>query len=142
MNLIASGAFECSDAKAGRPWRDPCPQRFRFALRTWWLVKHAHDAVPYIRREHDALSHRLDARDGPVMGIAFHACTPAYWSKQITSRKSLTERQSSNPVHTRPIWTSANGGFRAVTPGPAREILLPLGGRAQISYPREKATPL
>jgi formate hydrogenlyase subunit 4 len=27
----------------------------------------AHDAVPCIRRERDTLSHRVDARDGPVM---------------------------------------------------------------------------
>jgi hypothetical protein len=58
MNVIASGAFERSDAKAGRASRDPRPQRSRFAFRTWWLVKHAHDVVPHIRREHYTLGHR------------------------------------------------------------------------------------
>ena len=69
MNVIASGAFECSDVKAGRAGGDTCQHRHRFALRTWWSVKRAHDAVPCIRRERDTLSHRADARDGPVMGI-------------------------------------------------------------------------
>ena len=38
--------------------RDPWQHRHAFALRTWWSVKRAHDAVPYIRREHKTLSHR------------------------------------------------------------------------------------
>ena len=70
MNVIASWAFEGSDVKAGRAKRDPCQHRFRFALRTWWSVKCAHDAVPYIRREHKALS--LQMPFPAVMGIVFH----------------------------------------------------------------------
>ena len=31
MNAIASGAFECSDVKAGRNGRDPCQHHLRFA---------------------------------------------------------------------------------------------------------------
>ena len=58
MNVIASRAFERSDVKAGRAGRDPCQHRHRLALRTWWSVERAQDAVPYIRREHKALSHR------------------------------------------------------------------------------------
>ena len=46
MNVIASGAFECSDVKAGLTGIDPCQHRHRFALRTWWSVNKAHDVVP------------------------------------------------------------------------------------------------
>jgi hypothetical protein len=67
INVIAGTAFKCSDVKT-RPTRgDPRQRCCCFALRTWWLVKRAHDAVPCIRRERDTLSHRVDARDGPVM---------------------------------------------------------------------------
>jgi hypothetical protein len=69
-NVIASGALECSNVKAGRAGGDPCQHCYRFALWAWWPVKRAHDAVPCIRREHYALSHRIDARDGPVMELA------------------------------------------------------------------------
>jgi hypothetical protein len=34
------------------------------------------------------LSVTARCRDGPVMGIVFHARAPTYWSIQITSRKS------------------------------------------------------
>jgi hypothetical protein len=62
VNVIASGAFECSDVKAGRAGRDPC--QHHFALRTWWSVKRAHDAVPYIRREHKGSQSPVDAVSG------------------------------------------------------------------------------
>ena len=58
MNVIASGAFERSDVKAGRAGSDPCQHCYGFALRTGWSVKRAHDAVPCIRRERNTLSHR------------------------------------------------------------------------------------
>jgi hypothetical protein len=67
MNFFTGGAFECSDAKTRRAGGDTCQDPGSFALWTWWLVKHAYDAVPCIRRERDTLSHRLDARDGPMM---------------------------------------------------------------------------
>jgi hypothetical protein len=67
MNVYTSGAFECSDVKAERARRDPCQHRSRFAFRTWWSVKRAHDAVPYIRREHKTSQSPVDARDRPVM---------------------------------------------------------------------------
>jgi hypothetical protein len=68
MNVIASSALECSDVKAGRARGDTCQLGYSFALRTWWPVKRAHDAVPCIRRErYRTLSHRVVARDGPVM---------------------------------------------------------------------------
>jgi len=59
MNVIARRAFERSDVKAG--WTAHGPGRRRhhvFAARTGWSTKRAHDVVPYIRREHHALSHR------------------------------------------------------------------------------------
>jgi len=87
MNVVASGAFECSDVKAGQARCDPCQHRHRFALRTWWSVKRVHDVVPYIRRERNTLITGR-CRDGPVMGIVFHVRAPTYWSIQITSRKS------------------------------------------------------
>jgi len=59
MNVVTGGAFECSDMKAGQAGCDPCQHHRRPALRAWWSVKHAHDAVPYIRRERDTVSHRL-----------------------------------------------------------------------------------
>jgi hypothetical protein len=66
-NVIASGAFECSNVEAGRTGSDPCQHHHRFALGAW-PVKRAHDdAVPYIRREHNTLSHRwmpLEGGDG------------------------------------------------------------------------------
>jgi hypothetical protein len=58
MNILAGGTFECSDIEAERAGRDPCQHRPGFALWAWWSVKRAHDAVPCIRREHSALSHR------------------------------------------------------------------------------------
>jgi len=76
LNVFTSGALECSDVKAGRAGGVPCQHRHRFALRIWWLVKHAHDAVPCIRRERDTLSHREDARDGPVMGNSLPRTRP------------------------------------------------------------------
>jgi hypothetical protein len=58
INVIASTAFECSDVKARPAGGDPCQRCCCFALWTRWPVKHAHDAVPCIRRERDTLSHR------------------------------------------------------------------------------------
>jgi hypothetical protein len=60
INFFTGGAFECSDSKTRR---DPCQYCCSFALWTWWLVNRAHDAVPYIRRERDTLSHRVDGRE-------------------------------------------------------------------------------
>jgi len=88
MNVFTSGARECSDVKVGRAGGDPCQHRYRFALRACWSVKRAHDVVPYIRRERKTLSHRIDAREGPVIRIAFHARAPTCWSIQTTFRKS------------------------------------------------------
>ena len=88
MNVFTSWTLECSDVKAGRAGGDPCQHRHRFALRACWSVKHAHDVVPYIRREHRTISHRVDAREGPVMGIVFHTRAPTCWSIQTTIRKS------------------------------------------------------
>ena len=65
-------AFECSDAKTRRAGGDTFLHCASFALWTLWLVKRGHDAVPCIRRERDTLSHRLDAREGSVMGTTFH----------------------------------------------------------------------
>ena len=96
MNVFTSGALECSDVKAGRAGGDPCQHRHRFALRACWSVKRAHDVVPYIRREHKTLSHRVDAREGPVMGIVFHARAPTCWSIQTTSRKVLGGRMTAS----------------------------------------------
>jgi hypothetical protein len=87
MNVIASGAFECSDVKAGRARGDPGQHRYGSALRTWWPVKRAHDAVPCIRRErYRTLGHRIDARDGPVIEPACSSELRICWSKQLTSK--------------------------------------------------------
>jgi hypothetical protein len=54
--------------KAGWATRDPCQHCQCFALWTWRPVKRAHYAVSLcIRRSAILLSHRVDARDGPVM---------------------------------------------------------------------------
>jgi hypothetical protein len=87
VNVIASGALECSNVKAGRTRGDPRQHRYRFALWTWWPVKRAHDAVPCIRREHyRTLSHRVDAREGPVMEPACSSTFQSCWSIQLTSQ--------------------------------------------------------
>jgi hypothetical protein len=78
--------FGCQTRRAGSV---PCQHRHRFALPACRSVKHAHDVVPYIRREHKTLSHRVDARKGPVMGILFHARAPTCWSIQTTFRKKF-----------------------------------------------------
>jgi len=46
MDVIADRALECADVKARGAGGDPCQHRCCFALRTWWSVKRAHDAVP------------------------------------------------------------------------------------------------
>jgi hypothetical protein len=76
MNVFTSGALECLDVKAGRAGGVPRQHRHRFALRACWSVKRAHDVVPYIRREHKTLNHRIDARDGPVMGNSLPRTRP------------------------------------------------------------------
>src|ERR1700730_8516363 len=85
-NVIASRAFECSNVKARGAGGDPCQHRYRFALRTWWSVKRAHDAVPCIRRERDTLSHRVDARDGPVMESAWDQTRPRRCPALLSSK--------------------------------------------------------
>jgi hypothetical protein len=71
MNIIASGAFECSDVKAGRTGRDPRQHRHRFALRTWRFVKRAHDVVPYIRAGAQYSQSPVCAVFRAVMGTAW-----------------------------------------------------------------------
>ena len=98
MNMIASGAFECSDVKAGWARCNPCQHSYRFACRTWWSAKRAHDVVPYIRREHNTLSHR-QVPFRAVMGIVFHARAPTCRSIQTTSQKSSVPELVVNIAH-------------------------------------------
>jgi hypothetical protein len=50
-------------------------------------MKRAHDAVSLcIRRERDTLSHRVDARDGPVMEPSMLSGFRDCWSIQLTSQ--------------------------------------------------------
>ena len=49
-------------------------------------MKRAHDVVPYIRREHNTLSHRIDARDGPVMEPAWDQIPPRRCPVLLTSK--------------------------------------------------------
>jgi hypothetical protein len=46
VDVIAIGALERSEMKAGAAGGDPCQLRYCFAVPTWWPVKkRAHDAV-------------------------------------------------------------------------------------------------
>jgi hypothetical protein len=67
--------------------RDPCQCRHRLALRTWWSVKRDHDAVPYIRREHKALSLQMPFQ--AVMANSFHPRAPTYCSIKTTLSKKM-----------------------------------------------------
>src|SRR5271166_5604589 len=117
MNVLASGAFKCSDVKAGRARRDPRQHRYRFAFRTWWSVKRAHDVVPYIRREHKNSQSPVDAvmgGDRASMELLVSFC----WSVLISHIEFLIKRlpinrQSLTPAYRAERHSTANCGHES-----------------------------
>ena len=63
MDQFASGAFKCPDVKARAARGDACQLRRRLALGAKWSLN-GHGCSPWIRRERNTLSHRVDAEGG------------------------------------------------------------------------------
>jgi hypothetical protein len=76
VDFITHRAFERLDVEAKWAARDPRQPRHLVTYRTGRSAKSAHDVVPHIRREHNTLSHRIDARDGPVMANSLPRARP------------------------------------------------------------------
>jgi hypothetical protein len=89
----------------------------------------AHDAVPCIRRERDTLSHRVDARDRPVMESAWDQTRsrrcPVLLSSNSRRIHELGHRRSQIRIVFKseqrgrtgcdPLWPNVAGRYRAVS---------------------------